>query len=552
MRLFGRVNGHVTREDRPGFYGLLFTLGYRDTTPPAVNTGLPISPAFGLSPRLSMYALDMTTGRALADLTAAYDVSFGTDEHGFADLRGVYRTSPIGAMSFYARNNPARVVVSDGLNVIYDGRMEDVGVSRDGMTFGALGFWRAMSDIQISALFSDSRINNWYELNSGDIDEIARERYETDKSNRLYMAPTNGESFGSTAGFCSFGYRIPDLSLTQIRRITFNYVLDAPSPWRAELSRCDADWNVLEVVWSLTGNGTAQVAADQVVSVDPCDALRFTFFHNGAAAEYTGETGEVYFRVTNPVVRAFDKETICADDIITTLVDTVNDINPTQLSADISQINCPGINLTDARYEDVRPTEIINELAIMGDVASPPQAWAASVWEDRRMRYAARGSHTRNWYVDVVVFEIERSLDDLVNTAYGIYRENGRGTRRTATATVRGYEIARMSAVDVDTTSRSLAESRRDVFLGDSDQMRPRAVIRTTGLYDKSGGSYPLYRARAGDYMTLRNLPPDIAALDSVRTFRIGRTRYHVDDDMLEPEPEQVIPSLAIMVARGR
>ena len=550
MRLFGKVDAQITNEDRPGFFGQVFTLAYRLPAAPDAIAGALLPPVFSLPPRLSLYAVDGETGEVVGDLTEAAGVVFATGAHGFADLRGRYETNMHTAFSYYSRSEPLRIVATDGVYTAYDGRMEDIGIDDGGMTFGAFGYWRAMSDLRVSALFVDSSLGEWYDLTADEVATAVPERYEIDKSNRLYMAPTKGEKFSSAAAHCSFGYRVPDLSLTQIQRITFNYVLDAPSPWRAELSRCDADWSVLEVVWSLTGNGSAQSASGHVESVGPCDALRFTLYYNGTEAEYTGESGDVYFRVTIPVVSAFDKGTVCADDVVTALVDAVCNTNPDQLAADTSLVLCPGLTLSDARYEDAAPADIINQLCALGGSEATDGAGAAMVWEERRLRFAPRGEEARHWFVDVVLFEIERSLQDVRNTAYGVYRQDGRGNRRTAVTSRDATDIVRMEAVDAATTSAIVAEAFRDSFLLDSSRSRPRATIRTLGLFDEMGAEYPLYRARAGDLLTLRNLPPDLGALEYLQTFRIGNTRYHAETDVLEPEPEEFIPNLAIMVAR--
>ena len=95
-----------------------------------------------------------------------------------------------------------------------------------------------------------------------------------------------------------------------------------------------------------------------------------------------------------------------------------------------------------------------------------------------------------------------------------------------------------------------MATTHRDAFLADNSVIRPRARIRTTGLFDEMGAQHPLYRARSGDYLTLRNLPPDLGTLDNLRTFRISGTTYNASTDELELEPETAIPSLAILVAR--
>jgi hypothetical protein len=71
-------------------------------------------------------------------------------------------------------------------------------------------------------------------------------------------------------------------------------------------------------------------------------------------------------------------------------------------------------------------------------------------------------------------------------------------------------------------------------------------------VYDAAGGRWPLWMARSGDTVTIRNLPPTLSAeVDRVRTFRIGRTEYECDSDTLRVEPEESLPRLEMMVARA-
>lgn len=512
-----------------------------------------LQPVDNLPSRLSMFVMDTNEETVLADLTEARDVVFGTNEHGFAELRGRYPMSLHNAFTFYNQNDPPHLVVTDGLQTVYEGRLEDIGIDNTGLSFGAFGYWRAMSDLRISALFADSDLSNWFTLTPEEVAAVAPERFEIDKYNRLYIAPRKGESFSSAAAHGSYGYRIPDLSITQIERIVFNYAFHMSSPWKVKLSRCSADWTELSVVWTLTGNGSLQSGTAQAVNVTACDALRFTVYYDGTSTEYTGESGASYFRATNLIVSGFDDTVVYADDVIGSLVAAISARNPSQLSADVSQVMSPGLALSDARFEDVYPSDIVTRLASLGDDGTEPRPWMAAVWAGKRLQFSPRGEWSNHWYVDVTGLEIERSFQDVVNAAYGVYRENDRGNRRTAEAMAEGTyrsAVTRLAAVDTDTTSATVATAHRDAYLADSGDARPRARVRTTGLFDAMGAQYPLYRARAGDYLTLRNLPPELGDLDNLRTFRIGSTRYNAETDELEPEPEMAIPSLAVLVAR--
>ena len=70
-------------------------------------------------------------------------------------------------------------------------------------------------------------------------------------------------------------------------------------------------------------------------------------------------------------------------------------------------------------------------------------------------------------------------------------------------------------------------------------------------MYDAAGGRWPLWMARSGDTITIRNLPPTLSLdVDRIRTFRIAETAYSCDTDVLSVTPELPRPSLEVMVAR--
>jgi hypothetical protein len=69
------------------------------------------------------------------------------------------------------------------------------------------------------------------------------------------------------------------------------------------------------------------------------------------------------------------------------------------------------------------------------------------------------------------------------------------------------------------------------------------------GLFEAAGASYPIWTARAGKIITVRNLSPTNAGLvDKVRTIRLKRTEYQVDEDILIPSPEFEPPKVSDLV----
>jgi hypothetical protein len=56
--------------------------------------------------------------------------------------------------------------------------------------------------------------------------------------------------------------------------------------------------------------------------------------------------------------------------------------------------------------------------------------------------------------------------------------------------------------------------------------------------------------ARAGDTLTIQNLPPTATVdIDKIRTFTLHRVPFDVDKNEISPVPEEDLPSLEVLVA---
>ena len=90
-----------------------------------------------------------------------------------------------------------------------------------------------------------------------------------------------------------------------------------------------------------------------------------------------------------------------------------------------------------------------------------------------------------------------------------------------------------------------------NAYRADHADPLPRASITVDALYDQFGARWPLSAARSGDTITIRNLPLTVSSvLDRIRTFRISRASYDVDNDTLTVEPEAPLPTLDVLLAR--
>lgn len=225
------------------------------------------------------------------------------------------------------------------------------------------------------------------------------------------------------------------------------------------------------------------------------------------------------------------------------------------LSASTALIQSPGVTISES-YDDKFPAEILDRLTRLGDSATPPRVWEAGVWEGRRLHFRPRGEAGRDWYVDASRRKVQRTLQTLINSAYGVYNDatNLRAVTATSTdtASVNRWGVTRREAVKAQTRSSTLAAKARDMVVEDGREPAVRAEIEFDELFDAAGARWPLYSARSGDTITLRNLPlASSATLNRIRTFTILQTRYDAMTDRLRVTPESPLATLAEQLSGG-
>ena len=269
----------------------------------------------------------------------------------------------------------------------------------------------------------------------------------------------------------------------------------------------------------------------------------------------TATTFTAVFAQAHVAADTVQAHVVYGDEIATDLVNTVNALNSSQLSSNTTLIQSPGLDLTDEVFEDELPSDILTYLTGLGDNATPPHQWETGVWEGRVLFFRPQNSASRTWYVDVSDLTVERSLEDMANSAYATYQEPGGRTLRIAvvsdSTSIARAGLTRRAALSARTTSSTEAGIQRDAFLQDRKDPFPRAQIMFDRVYDASGVRCPLGFVRAGDTIVIRNLPSFVAvALDRVRSFRITHTAYKPATRTLSVEPERPLPALETLLAR--
>lgn len=490
-------------------------------------------------------------GPIIADFTDdARDAIISSSDHGFHTLSFFVPMGTRQSFDFYNLAGVPFIGVFYGGDPVWEGRVEDIALVDGGISIHAFGFWSALSDAPYTALWSYSSVANWEVLTDDDISYFLPDRWTLDNNNRLYMAPNKDENFGSTSAWGGWGFKRPDGSENYLLEIDYDYAFLAPANWRFRLRSYTGDaWTSFTNEYTLTGTGSLQSGSRSDTLAANATSLMFALYYDTTAADYTGETGDVYLKITNLRVKAVTTATLTAKVIVEDLVSYIADLNG-DITDNGTAIFDPGVDLKDAVFEDEYPADIITALALLGDDSTPPQLFDASIWESGYLHFHSYGGFDHlEWYTDVINIELERSLESLKNSWYAVYE----GNQRTAVAkdndSIAIHGIERRGSLSVNTSSQTQAEAARDAQL-ECTCGQPRAQISIDGLFDIRGGEYPYWMMRAGDLVTLRNLEPDINELDKLRTFRVNTTELHLNTNILYITPEE-LPDVDILVAKG-
>jgi hypothetical protein len=496
---------------------------------------------------------DSTKARLLADLSGRIGAAaFSTNGHGFAALSvPLVRMSLAETFEWYTWPGLPHVVASDsGAGVVWEGRLEDIGIVDGGVSLMALGYSRALYDAPYTALWSKAGTSEWRAVTGDELSGATSERYEIDNNNRLYIALKKGEVFYDNTNFGALTYAAPDGGDRSIVHFSADYAVLLPTGMRARLYSSATDYTSSTIEAFVTGNGSLQTGT---WDFDTTARFRLRFqvgSVDSAGGNYamTDDTGDFYAKLTNVRVKTTTAATVTASAIAAALAEWVNALNDSQLQADAALIEATATDLKNEIYEDAWPADILDRLALL-------HGYEWGVYEGRRLHFRPQASG-RQWFVDVTQTpELQRSIESLRNSVYASYRRDDGRTMRTLAATdadsVARYGLTRRGSINVQTTSLTEATTHRGLFLADRATLASRGNIVFDRLHDAAGSIWPLYAMRAGDTVTMRNLPPTLSTeIDRIRTFRVAETEYDAATGELSIAPEEPMPSLDVLVAR--
>lgn len=241
-------------------------------------------------------------GTQVRDLTAQVRTArLTTNARGVGDLAvEVAAPSMTERVRLATRVGAMELRAGDGAQWI-DARLEGAPIAGgETVQLTGYGYGRAFADVPYTALWSDDSVAGWRVLRGNERATAYPDRYTFDNQNRLYFAPQKNATLGNTAGDKGlwYGYQTPDVSSRTIVGAQFSYEFSAGVTWTANL-RTFANFTAAStLIWTQAAGAAATTGAMHLTFTGAA-ACGFFYYYSAADALFAGETGTVYFRVTN-------------------------------------------------------------------------------------------------------------------------------------------------------------------------------------------------------------------------------------------------------------
>lgn len=506
------------------------------------------------------------------------DITTTTNEHGYESLDATIRMTAAEAFRFYAGLDVVNLVLSDGATTVFEGRIEDTAVIDGGIQITAFGYWRAYFDVPYTALWSDSTLRYWQLMPDGETakvyqlppnsttpvtsgsNEAKTARFGTDKNGRLWITPTTGEIFVSTAttgNFCMYYYQVPTSGARDILEIDITYSCTLATGHRFVLYAYDANFVIQEALLDISVTTGTTTTTLTLAAAMPIIGVVYQFDVNNTTI--TGRTGTNFINIEAIRVKSSSSATLTASEIAAAMVTHISGVNSDQVTDTDVLITDPGVDLFDEYYNDVNIADELTRFARLGDDSTPPKRFEVGVWERRILHLRERGSDGRKWSVDSNGFlNIRRSLDRMYNSVYAVYEQpKEQLPQRTATSadatSPSQYQLTRRLALSARTTDSAQAVIQRDAALDDLAQPISESSLDTSSIYTNEGvHTRRAYYPKSGDEITIRDITPTAgAAVDRIKTFIIHRTQYSPLSDTIVITPEYDAPTLTAIVAQN-
>lgn len=459
---------------------------------------------------ISALALDITDGTLIADLSAhaVNGVRWSRGAHGSRLLECEIAADAYSRLDWLTRIGRAEIVLRSQYGErLWGGRLEEVEPTNRGVRLTAMGHWAALNDVLYTGLWSDANVANWKALTSADVATIVDALWMYDQQNRLYVAPTATNTFGSSDLF-AWGYIAPSNGQRNITDLDFDYTLaqNGDTDWKVSIDRCDSTWTVLGNIGTITADGSGS----KNYTFTGCTNVSVTVYRdNGTPAAISGDAGTVSFEMTS--VRIATASSVTLGGVVAAMATYTSGVNANHLSTVTALVATTSDDMQELDIEDEQPGAVIDRLIENSDTAGK---FYAGVDSYKRLYMYERHSRSVTYVADLAEdLEFGLALSSVENAVYAIYHGTDGRKLRTATSSntesIGRYGMTRQGKVNAQaTTSATTAGLWRTDALAARSTPQPdvrRLVIR--GLTMPDGAPARFYNLRPGDTLRIAGLP---------------------------------------------
>ena len=471
-------------------------------------------------------------------------IEFTTGEYGFGYLKVNTRILLPQILQLYNAKKVYHVRLGFGSKVIWEGRLEDVEI-RNNPTLVAYGYWRSFSDLQVTDLWSDTKVDNWkvIPVNYFGVGNLPQKYTTQIEANRIYQAYNkNGEG----GGYTMVGYLAP-IGSKKIECISYIFNFrDTPTTSMAHGLRGITEGFVQSnSYYSLTTSvsGLRMVVTQNTI---PNQGMAI-FLQELTSALFIGETGDISQTLSNIRIGStpsISGNRLYADEVVRFYTSGVYTLNPTQINPTTKYIQSPQYDITDLQFNDVTGIDAIQEVLKYPSTNGLPYRF--QVWEDKTIYFEPKTARN-TYYARFSDLKITRTFDTTYTQDRIVYQDANDITQRTAFYTLQQWNTQRQSSTKIDNVSITAVQTAK---IADSTQ-KERIEIITDWLQTTQGNFVRAYECRSGDKIIFIDLPGYL--LDVVdNSFMVQETITNMQTGLTRIIPEQTIAQLDNVIARSK
>lgn len=255
--------------------------------------------------RVQLAIYTIADNQLLADWsTRVVSCHVRTGVHGYESCEAEIQIPFLEAFLYYQQLGPLKLRVSWGAYKIWEGRLEDPTqfseMRGSGLRIVALGQWVALSDTDYTALWSDTRYDQWRLMTAFDAATRWPEKYIFNTQDRVLIGLQKNTSYTLNADLGQACYRAPDDSTRDIIGIQFDYTALLPLNWQLYVQTMDQSFGFVQNNLIFTATGAAQVGSIHLTGLTAgAKIISFLVYNNAGTAVFAGENAADYFSATN-------------------------------------------------------------------------------------------------------------------------------------------------------------------------------------------------------------------------------------------------------------